>query len=437
MSVARAPAAAGFDYGTSQCSIGYFDGDEVRLAPLEGASTRIASTLYAPRLQWSLDRHADETLDLTALTFTGLSFGEAALAAYLAAPTEGYFVKSPKSFLGARGLSELVKERFISVVAAMMANVKQYADQAAQRELSQVVLGRPVNFQGAGGEAENLQALTMLRAAAREAGFTDVGFLFEPVAAALEYEMRQNEEQCVLVVDIGGGTTDCSIVRVGPRRLQSRNRDDDILAHTGERIGGNDYDQMLALRAVMPHFGQGDGLNSGLPFANGYFVDAVCINDVNAQQRFFSAQTRARLQEFVRDGTHPERIQRLLALQRGRLSYRLLREVEAAKIALSSAERARVDLEFVEAGFVVDCDRHDLEEGAGRLLDHLDGLIDEVRRQAGVAPDVVYLTGGMAGSAVVRAHLDRLLANVPRVDSDHFASVTEGLTVWARRYFAQ
>ena len=65
--------------------------------------------------------------------------------------------------------------------------------------------------------------------------------MFEPVAAALEYETRLREEQCVLVVDIGGGTTDCSVVRVGPRRLQARNRDTDILAHSGERIGGNDY----------------------------------------------------------------------------------------------------------------------------------------------------------------------------------------------------
>jgi hypothetical chaperone protein len=105
---------AGFDYGTSQCSIGYVDGGRICLAPLEGASTRIASTLHAPRLQWSLDRQADETLDLTSLSFTGLCFGETALAAYLAAPTEGYFVKSPKSFLGARGLSEAVKNRFIT-----------------------------------------------------------------------------------------------------------------------------------------------------------------------------------------------------------------------------------------------------------------------------------------------------------------------------------
>jgi len=429
--------AAGFDYGTSQCSIGFLEGGRVRLAPVEAASTRIASTLYAPRNQWSLEHHADQTLDLGALSFAELRFGEAALAAYLEAPTEGYFIKSPKSFLGARGLSEPVKERFILVVAAMMANVKRHADQAAGRELTRVVLGRPVNFQGADGAAENLQALGMLRAAAREAGFVDVGFLYEPVAAALEYEARQTEEQCILVVDIGGGTTDCSMVLVGPDRMAARSRDDDILAHSGERIGGNDYDQVLALQAVMPSFGLGDLLKSGLPFANGYFVDAVSTNDVNAQQRFASAVTTERLRTFLRDGVDPDRIRRLLTVQQGRLNHRLLREVERAKIELSSGQRAEVQLGFVETALQVPCARRDLQAGSARLLEHLAGLIDDVLRQAGTSPDVVYLTGGMAGSAVVRTHLDRILDGTPRVDSDHFASVTEGLTLWAGRCFGQ
>jgi len=437
----RKETVAGFDYGTSHCAIGLVPpraaGETVRIdmTPLEGDDPLIASTLFAPKADFELDLGDDAVLDMSSQSFRDLRFGEAALAAYLKEPTEGYFVKSPKSFLGAPGISERVKDRFISVVAAMMANVKQRADAMAGEPVTRVVIGRPVNFQGASGEAENQQALTMLVAAAREAGFEETAFLFEPMAAAFDYERSLNAEQQVLVVDIGGGTTDCSFVRVGPERIGRRNREPDVLGHAGERLGGNDYDQVLALKALMPAFGMGDALASGLPIANGYFVDAVSTNDVNAQQRFYGRDTGERFSEILREAVHPERFRRLKQLREERSTYRLLRQAELGKIDLSAAESAAVDLEFVERGLVLEISREDLEQGAERLLEHLVGLIDEVLRQAGTRPDAVYLTGGMARSTVVRRRLAGLLGDLPLVDSDHFTSVTRGLALWADRIF--
>jgi hypothetical chaperone protein len=437
----RHAPVAGFDYGTSHCSIGLLDpsgsGEQIILVPVDGEETLITSTLYAPKTDFELELGEDATLDLTSQSFTDLRFGDAALDAYLRDPTEGYFVKSPKSFLGAPGLSEKVKERFISIVAAMMANVKRHADRLAGASVEQVVIGRPVNFQGASGEAENQQALTMLVAAAREAGFEEMSFLFEPMAAAFDFERRLSEECRVLVVDIGGGTTDCSFVRVGPERIGRKNREADVLGHGGERLGGNDYDQALALTAIMPILGMGDALGSGRLIANGYFVDAVSTNDVNAQQRFYAARTGARLEEILKDCVHPERFGRLVALRSGRATYRLLREAELAKIGLSETETAGADLSFIEPGLEAPCSRQDLTQASQRLLNHLAELIDEAIRQGGVRPDAVYVTGGMARSAVVRAHLERVCGDVPIVDSDHFVSVTRGLTLWAGRIFDQ
>jgi len=437
----RTQTVAGFDYGTSHCAIGLVParaaGDPVRIhmAPLEGSDPLIASTLYAPKADFELALGDDAVLDMASQSFRDLRFGADALAAYLKEPTEGYFVKSPKSFLGAPGLSERVKDRFISVVAAMMANVKQRADAAAGEPVTKVVIGRPVNFQGASGDAENQQALTMLVAAAREAGFEQTAFLFEPMAAAFDYEESLRTEQRVLVVDIGGGTTDCSFVRVGPDRIGRRNREPDVLGHAGERLGGNDYDQALALKALMPAFGMGDALASGLPIANGYFVDAVSTNDVNAQQRFYARQTGERFLEILREARHPERFRRLARLREGRGSYQLLRQAELGKIALSSSESATVDLGFVEREFALAVSRWNLEQGADRLLEHLAGLIGEVLRQGEATPDAVYLTGGMARSTVVRTRLADVLGGVPLVDSDHFTSVTRGLALWADRIF--
>ena len=426
--------SAGFDYGTSNCAIGVLASDGVRLLPLEEDRPLVPSTLYAPRADFELEEGEDE-LATAAGRAVDLRFGQAALDAYLQDPLEGYFVKSPKSFLGAPGLSERVKDRFVTVVAAMMRNVKRRAEQTLQAPIEHVVIGRPINFQGAGGEAENQQAQSMLLAAARETGFQEVRFLYEPMAAAMEFEAQLDEDRLLLVVDIGGGTTDCSFVQVGPSRRASRDRDADVLGHSGERLGGNDYDQALALKAAMPTLGLGDHLRSGLPIPNTYFVDAVSTNDVNAQTRFYSQHTGERLDVFCRESTDPERVRRLRTLHEGRGTYQLLRHAELAKVALSASSDATLDLAFLERELVVPCSEAELREASKRLLDHLQGLVGEVLAQAERRPDVVYLTGGMARSRVVRRHLERVLDGVPIADSDHFVSVTMGLAIWADRLF--
>lgn len=427
--------AVGFDYGTSHCSLGLAQAGQVRLAPLDGGATLITSNLYAPKLQLGLRIDKDGLLDAATQSYANLRFGDAALQAYLDDPSKGYYVKSPKSFLGAPGLNEDVKERFVTVVAAMMLNVRSQAEAYFDSPVEQVVIGRPVNFQGPGGSDENSQALAMLDQAARCAGFVEINFLYEPMAAALEYEARLNADQAVLVVDVGGGTTDCSFVRVGPQRRAADDRSADILGHSGERIGGNDYDQTLALQSVMPLFGFGDTLTTGLPIPNHYFVDAVSTNVVPAQQRFYSKTTGERLSYFVKESLASERVARLARLHEQRGSYRLLRHVEMSKIDLSDQSQSQVGLDFVEPELSAATDRHTFGQACERLLGHLEKLVSEVLTQSGHTPDVVYLTGGMARSPVVRAHLDRLLKNVPKLDSDHFASVTEGLSIWAERIY--
>jgi hypothetical chaperone protein len=428
---------AGFDYGTSNCSIGLVREGTVRLVSLEDGDSLIPSTLYAPRPQMQLERSVADIrgLDVTTRSFDELRFGRAALAAYLEAPSAGYFIKSPKSFLGAKGLSDEIKARFIGVVAAMMANVKRRADAACGDSIRSVVIGRPINFQGAGGEEENRNALAMLVEAARDAGFREVAFLYEPMAAAMEYEAPLEREECVLVLDIGGGTTDCSFVRVGPKRRASTERGADILGHAGERIGGNDYDQLLALRAFMPLLGFGDALLSGLPIPNTYFVDAVSTNDVNAQQRFYSRRTLERMDRLVAEAQYPQRLLRLRAVQTERLTYRIVRSAELAKVALSDAETAAIDLDYLEQGLSGEADRLEFAQACERLLVHLQGLVTESVATAGRQPDVIYLTGGMARATIVRNYLAQKFPGARFVDSDHFASVTQGLTLWAERLF--
>lgn len=144
-----------------------------------------------------------------------MAFGQAALNRYLEDPRDIYYVKSPKSFLGASGLRDVQLSFFEDLVCAMMDNIKSQAESDAQQIITDAVIGRPINFHGRGGETANIQAEGILLRAAKRAGFQNVEFQFEPVAAGLEYEATLTEDKTILVVDIGGGTTDCSLIQMG------------------------------------------------------------------------------------------------------------------------------------------------------------------------------------------------------------------------------
>ncbi len=425
---------AGLDYGTSNCAIGIEALDRVQLVPLEDGRPLMPSTLYAPS-QELLSRLAAHFKNLKPSSFADVSFGTSATASYLHDPTTGFYVKSPKSFLGARGISPAVQHRFTVIVTGMMQHIFNAVGAHTGKSVDHVVIGRPVNFQGAGGEADNRRALAILTDAAKACGVLEVSFLFEPMAAALELEARQNAETTVLVVDIGGGTTDCSFIRIGPSRRTRLDRSDDILGHSGERIGGNDYDQLLAFHGLTPALGLGGKRSNSLPLPNHLFMDAVSINDINAQQRFYSAATREQMQRYSLEMEPGFSCTRLLSLRDSRSSYRFVAASENAKIRLSEASSVEVDLGFIEPELAVGLTELQLASASEKLLLHLRSLLEEVLTQGSTQPDLVYLTGGMARSPLARASVQAVLPHVPLVDSDHFLSVTEGLTIWSKRLF--
>ncbi len=364
-----------------------------------------------------------------------LRFGTAATEAYLQSPREGFYVKSPKSFLGARGVPPEIQDRFTAFVTAMMRNLFEHATTFSGEAPQSIVIGRPVNFQGADGDDDNRRALNILEASARAGGFRDIAFLFEPMAAAMELESRQEREICVLVVDIGGGTTDCSFIRIGPSRRDKLDRTDDILGHSGERIGGNDFDQLLAFHGIMPEFGLGLIRDSGLPVPNHLFMDAGSINDVNAQQRFYAEDTREQLERYTAEMSGERSCARLLQLQEGRGTWRLVRTAEHVKVRLSDSSATRANLGFVIPDLAIELTRETLRDSTTRLIDHLRRLLHEVLAQGDRYPDLIYLTGGMARAHLTRACVVEVLPNLPLVDSDHFLSVTEGLTIRAGKLF--
>jgi len=459
---------AGFDYGSSNCAIGVLndlssdsvDNQAVELLPLYQDQRFVPSCLYAlsreliPEAvalgisdeaarsdymaqrsgQLRLAANARRELDLMPGEQT-LFIGEEAISNYIDLPDEGYFVKSPKSFLGASGLRPEHLAFFEDIVSAMMQQIKTAAERHSGEAITQTVIGRPVNFQGSGGEEANRQACGILQRAAQRAGFRDVELLFEPIAAGIDFETRLEQDRTVLVVDVGGGTTDCSMVKMGPSFRGNNDRQADFLGHSGERVGGNDLDIHLSFYGFMPLFGLNDCLQSGRPMPAQPYWNAVSVNDIAAQAEFNGRQNIDLMEQLARDAEKPEAIRRLLKLQQQKLNYQLVRCGERSKIALSGEDNHQVALDFIERGLEQNLSRPLFEEAVERPVARIMKLMAEVVSQAGCQPELVYVTGGTAKSPVVREAIARQLGEIPVVDGDHFGSVTAGLTHWAAKLY--
>jgi hypothetical chaperone protein len=446
----------GFDYGSSNCAMGVLNEERVQLIPLEQGKHYLPSTLYthhsalvvdfvAQHLQGSEHEYAYKTarqpllntlpriksdLDLQAGDDT-LFIGREAINEYVQFPEEGYFVKSPKSFFGATGLKQGQINFFEDIATAMILKIKQRAELSLGYTLSQTVIGRPVNFQAVGGEQSNQQAVGILTRAANRAGFKDVEFLYEPLAAGIDYESDLTQDQKVLVIDIGGGTSDCSFVQMGPSFRNKQQRDADFLAHSGKRVGGNDLDIALSYHGLMPLLGLGSTFKSGLPLPNQPFWQACKINDVNLQSQFYSAQHYRELSAQLRDVSAPELYKRLIHLQQNKQGHQLVQQAEAAKIALTSATSFNCDLAFLDNSLSKDISVADLALAVDDSISQIVTLAKQAITDANTTPDVIYLTGGSAQSPLIKAALSEHLGNIKMVNGDHFGSVTAGLTKWA------
>lgn len=454
---------SGFDYGTSNCAMGIFDGvnDQVNLLPLEGDNIYLPSTVYALERELICEdvaRHIKNEplrnafMQSRAANLASarrvrreesiseneqcLFFGREAFQQYFALPGEGYFVKSAKSFLGASGVRDEFIAFFEDIVTAMMQQIKYRAEQQAGADITHTVIGRPVNFQGIDAQKSNAQALAILETSAKRAGFKQVEFLFEPVAAGMTFEEKLTQDQKVLVVDIGGGTTDCAMVCMGPGHKDSVDRQADFIGHSGERIGGNDLDIQMAAYCFMPLLGMNSVMRNGLPMPTQIFWDAVSTNNVGAQSQFNKLETTLSMQQMLRDTSEPHLMTRFMKLRANKQNHQVVRSAEQAKIALSEQQEISLDLAYIEDKLNCSVSLQQMEHAVQRPLKKMVSLMNDVIAQAGSRPDLIYITGGSSKSPLVRKAIEAALADIPVVDGDHFGSVVSGLTLWAKRIFS-
>ena len=477
---------AGIDYGTSNCLAATIDGDEPKLVPLENGDTNLLSAVYAAteedllpevdeailqkriagaKAQQRREKKSDEEkfreylkkeltdqeirsreigvlkreiaaqdqekgINETLRESEDIRYGWSALKAHLQDPDNGYFVKSPKAFLGA-DLRPYDKDRFVQITTKILSYIKRSIEQSENAEVKNAVIGRPVSFYTKAEEKRDKQAIDILNKGSMAAGFQGVEFVVEPVAAALEYERTLSSEKVVLVFDAGGGTTDCTMMKLGPSEKQESDRLQSVIGVAGIRLGGTDIDIKLAYRDIMPIVGKELCQDNGLPLPAQLFWDAAAVNDVNAQMRFYSEFTRRDIDYFSRT-VGGQQLKRLKKLQKQRLTMRLNRSAELAKIYLSDKTPITLPLKYLEKDLDVKINRKQLKEAARIEIDQMANQMEEAVKKSGVQPDALFLTGGTARSPIMRTAIREKFPKTPIHDGDHSGSVVKGLALWGK-----
>lgn len=411
--------ACGIDFGTSNSTVGLADGTGARLIALEGGAATLPSAVF-----WQVEGAPP-------------LFGRAAIAAYLEGE-EGRLMRSLKSTLG----SGLIHDKtavggkavsFRQVLGRFIGHLRA-AQQAAAPGLDRVVLGRPVHFVDDDAAAD-AAAEAKLAEIARDCGWREVAFQYEPIAAALHYETTVAREELVLIVDIGGGTSDVSVVRVGPQRRTQADRAADILANDGIRVGGTDFDRLLSLAEAMPHLGYLSATRAGGLMPRHYWLDLATWHRINA---LYTARTAADLKALRHEAARPDLLGRMAAVVEGHHGHALAMRVEEVKIALSEAPAARLAMSDLGGGPNPVVRREGFEAAVEAPLARIGDLLRRVLAQAGVgAQDIgtAFLTGGSAQLPVLRSAVVAVLPGVRLETGDMLGSVGTGLALEARRRF--
>jgi hypothetical chaperone protein len=407
----------GLDFGTTNSAIAIAAADgSTQLArfALDGLPT----STFRSVLYFNPD-------DNTAGRLPCAAAGPRAIAAYrdAGAGAGGRFIQSLKSFLASRLFDGTYvfgwKFSLEDLIAVILAELRDAAARQFNCRHGRVLIGRPVHFVvGGSGEVDAQRddaALARLRRAAAQAGFDDVGFEYEPVAAASQYERGLDHDELVLIGDFGGGTSDFCLIRLGPNARREADRSRTILAVDGVPLAGNAFDARLVRAVVSPALGLGGSRRSErgqiLPIPSWIYARLERWEDMSM---LASPATMETLRVLRRQALEPESIDGLIQLVQGDLGYLLYQEVERAKLTLSHDEQARFAFELLPAPIRVELTRAAFD---GWIADHLERIgvcVDRLLARCAIAPsavDRVFLTGGSS-----------LVPSVRRIFAERFGS---------------
>jgi len=428
--------AIGIDFGTTNSSIACADrSGEVQLAkfPYLGSLTdSYRSLLY---LQQTKVGGANTLKSNTLKSWTGPE----GIEQYLSADVKGRLIQSLKSFLSSRNLhsTEVFGRRYTieDLIARILRDLREKAEHQFGIKVRSAVVGRPVHFVGAETQEDDIYAEGRLRLAFESAGYESVGFEMEPVAASHYYESTLDHDELILIGDFGGGTSDFSLVHVGPTVRRRESASGRIVGNAGVGIAGDAFDAKIIRHLVSPALGAGSQLRSLgkiLTVPNWVYIRLERWHHLSLLR---GREVLAMLRGVHAQSLEPEKIGALIHFIREDLGFHLHRAVQKTKSDLSNTAEATFQFSDGFANLAATVQRATFEEWISEELEKIAGCVDSLLTTSSVLPkdiDMVFLTGGSAFVPAVRRIFETRFGKQRIRGGNEFTSVARGLALKAR-----
>ena len=351
---------------------------------------------------------------------------------------KGRYLQSLKSFLGSKEKIEttLGKDTYSveDLISIILRRFKNKMEKEALQEIDNVVLGRPVRFNENDDKLDK-KAEKKLELAANKIGFKNVVFQYEPIAAALAYESKITKEELILVADIGGGTTDYSIIKVGGNK-HKLDRKEDILSNHGIYVGGNNFDSEIIKNLISPYLGKGTMYNSmgkDMEVGTDLYFD---LSEWHLFQRMFDRKVLLRIEKLINMSYEKNKIERLQELIKDNLYFDFSNSIINSKIELSSKSLTTINMNMFSDPFSIDLNQENFEASIYEHTTKIENALKETLLLANITTnqiDKVFLTGG---STLVPSVKNLYMKYFPKnkiVHTDVFTSVGYGLTLFSNK----
>jgi hypothetical chaperone protein len=403
----------GIDFGTTNSA----------LAIVNEETQTICHTLIIPSLIYFFaDRNA------------GYVVGDEAIAAYLADGMKGRFIKSVKQILSRSSFIEtrIQGKRYNAsdLVAIILTELKQRADQLIQEDCRKAVIGRPVFFDDDDTQKDTL-AQNRLNNAVEQAGFTEVRYQYEPIGAAFAYERTLTQKENVLVADLGGGTTDFTYLVLDPAMAGSKDRKKDMMATGGVYVGGDSLDAAFMWEKGTPYFGKHTQYQAApgkyLTVPKSLFANICSWEQMNF---FNSLRIQKDIENYYHYSGKDRKFKNLITLLENNLGYSVFRAIERTKIALSDADTARFSYHQMEIDMEDQVTLVEYEQVIAKEVDRIAIALDSFMNQNNIEPgdvDTLFLTGGTSQVRRIQKLFSEKMPHVNLRSGDNFQSVAKGL----------
>lgn len=415
-------AAIGVDFGTTNTVVAFDQGEgQAALAGFDHDGQpfnafRSALSFHAP-----YDDPAGRVVEA----------GPWAIDAYVEEPLETRFIQSFKSYAASTLFTdtEILRRRFTfeDLLSAFLLKVKEHGGADLAELPKRVIVGRPVAF--AGLRPDPALALTRYETGFRRLGFTDIRYVYEPVAAAFFFAKRLEGDATVLVGDFGGGTSDFSLVRFTKQGGRVRSQ---ALSNAGVGVAGDAFDYRIIDHLVSPKLGKGSlykAFDNVLPIPNRYFT-AFARWEQLALLR--ASRDMKDIRRLVRDAVEPEKLKRLVEVLDDNHGYRLYQSVSRLKEALSGAEEAVFSFKGGDVEIEGPVKRASFDRWIQPELTAIEGAVDQALSRAGLTEagvDRVFLTGGSSFVPAVRGIFERRFGAGKLESGAELVSIATGLAL--------